>query len=146
MITIEQATTNDLEDICILDRMTIGDSSRWGFLANAINAGQCWIARIGETTVGFAVLEQSFYGHGFLSLLIVHPNYRRQGVGTALIGAAETLCPTEKFFTSTNQSNIPMQRLCESLGFVRSGWIENLDEGDPEIIYFKRVGDKFVSD
>jgi len=32
-----------------------------------------------------------------------------------------------------------MQRLCEHLGYVRSGWIDNLDEGDPEIIYFKRV-------
>jgi hypothetical protein len=33
-----------------------------------------------------------------------------------------------------------MQNLCEKLGFVRSGCIENLDEGDPEIIYFKRMG------
>ena len=141
MIRVEQATGNDLEDICILDRMIIGDSRRWGFLANAIKAGQCLIARKEDTSVGFAILEQSFYGHGFLSLLIAHPNYRRQGVATALIGAVETLCPTEKLFTSTNQSNIPMQRLCEALGFVRSGWIENLDEGDPELVYFKRVGE-----
>jgi RimJ/RimL family protein N-acetyltransferase len=41
-------------------------------------------------------------------------------------------------FTSTNQSNIAMQRLCESCGFERSGIVENLDEGDPELIYFKR--------
>ncbi len=33
-----------------------------------------------------------------------------------------------------------MRRLCEKLGFVQSGFIENPDEGDPEIIYFKRVG------
>ena len=32
-----------------------------------------------------------------------------------------------------------MQALCEKLGFVKSGWIDNLDEGDPEIIYFKRL-------
>jgi hypothetical protein len=31
-----------------------------------------------------------------------------------------------------------MQRVCDALGFVRSGRIENLDEGDPEIVYFKR--------
>jgi hypothetical protein len=28
---------------------------------------------------------------------------------------------------------------------VRSGWIDNLDEGDPEIIYFKQVGEKPAS-
>jgi hypothetical protein len=32
-----------------------------------------------------------------------------------------------------------MQAVYESLGFVRSGFVENLDEGDPEIIYFKRL-------
>jgi hypothetical protein len=31
-----------------------------------------------------------------------------------------------------------MQRLCESLGYLRSGLIENLDDGDPEVFYFKR--------
>jgi hypothetical protein len=51
----------------------------------------------------------------------------------------ERICPSEKLFTSTNESNMPMQRLCEKLGFVRSGWIDNLDDGDPEIIFFKRL-------
>lgn len=32
-----------------------------------------------------------------------------------------------------------MRRLCEKLGFVQSGFIENPDEGAPEIVYFKRV-------
>jgi hypothetical protein len=32
-----------------------------------------------------------------------------------------------------------MQALCERLGYVRSGYIENLDEDDPEIIYFKHT-------
>ena len=40
-------------------------------------------------------------------------------------------------FTSTNQSNLPMQRLCDRLGYVKSGYVENLDEGDPELIYVK---------
>ncbi|MCH8189974.1 MAG: hypothetical protein IIC80_01325 [Chloroflexi bacterium] len=51
------------------------------------------------------MLDRSFYGHGFISLLIVHPEHR----------------PT---------------------GFSRNGQIENLDEGDPEIVYFKRLPNK----
>ena len=50
-------------------------------------------------------------------------------------------CRTPKLFTSTNQSNIPMQRLLATLEFARSGFIENLDEGDPEVVYFKRLRD-----
>jgi ribosomal protein S18 acetylase RimI-like enzyme len=102
--------------------------------------GHCLIARVDGGVAGYALLTQSFYGYGFIELLIVHPDYRRRGVATALIRACEASSPTEKLFTSTNQSNVPMQRLCETLGFVRSGMIENLDEGDPEIVYFKRRG------
>jgi hypothetical protein len=58
-----------------------------------------------------------------------------------LITHIEKLVPAEKLFTSTNQSNTVMQTLCEKLGYVRSGWIENLDDDDPEIIYFKRLSD-----
>jgi hypothetical protein len=34
-----------------------------------------------------------------------------------------------------------MQRLLATLGFNRSGLIENLDEGDPELVYFKQLRD-----
>jgi len=140
-IVVKKATEKNLESIWTLDCMVLGNSSRKDFLTNAVRADQCWIAQIGGTVVGFGVLEQSFYGHGFISLLIVHPNHRRRSVATALIRHIESICPTEKLFTSTNESNLTAQRVFEALGFVRSGCIENLDEGDPEIIYFKHLGD-----
>ena len=139
MIIIEDATELDLECIRTLDRMVLGNSGRRDFLDNTIKSGQCLIARTEDAPVGFAVLNQSFYGHAFIALLIVHPEHRRRGVATALIRHIESVCPTEKLFTSTNESNEPMQRLCETLGFVRSGYIENLDAGNPEIVFFKRV-------
>jgi len=139
MIVIEKATGDDFGHVCSLDRMVLGNSGRQDFLDNAIKAGQCLVARMEDAPVGFAVLNQSFYGHGFIALLIVHPEHRRRGVATALIRHIESICPMEKLFTSTNESNEPMQRLCETLGFVRSGYIENLDTGDPETVFFKRV-------
>jgi len=70
-------------------------------------------------------------------MLYVHPKYRRQGIGVALVSYLFNICNTAKLFTSTNQSNVPMQRLVATLGFGRSGTIDNLDEGDPELVYFK---------
>ena len=90
--------------------------------------------------VGFAIANDSFFAQYFLVLVVVHEDHRRRGVASALIRAVEARSPTPKLFTSTNQSNTAMQAVCESLGFVRSGIIENLDEGDPEVIYFKRIG------
>jgi len=140
MIRVEKATEEALESIWALDPMVLGNSSRKDFLARAVRDGQCLLARIGDTMVGFGVLEQTFYEQGFISLLIVHPDHRRCGVATALIRHIESICPTEKLFTSTNESNFIAQRVFETLGFARSGYIEHLDEGDPEIIYFKRLG------
>jgi GNAT superfamily N-acetyltransferase len=102
----------------------------------AVEEARCLVAEIGGELVGFCVSGR-FMGFDYLELLIVDAAHRRQGVGTVLIEAWERTAETLKLFTSTNVSNVPMQRLCESLGYVRSGLIDNLDEGDPEIVYFK---------
>lgn len=138
-ILVDKADISMLGDLSKIDEIVIGDTSRHGFIKDAIAASQCLYAKIGDTLAGFAIFEQSFFGQGFIDLLIVHPDYRQQGVGKAIISYIEEHCPTDKLFTSTNQSNIPMQNLCERIGFSRSGYIENLDESDPEIIYFKRI-------
>lgn len=138
-IGVGKADASMLRRLCAIDEAVIGDDSRRGLIKDAINGYQCLYAKIGDVFVGFAIFEQSFFGQGFIDLLIVHPDYRQQGVGKAIIAYIEDHCPTDKLFTSTNQSNIPMQNLCEGIGFSRSGYIENLDEGDPEIIYFKRI-------
>ena len=95
-------------------------------------------SRASTTSIrGFVISDESFFDQFIVRLLIVHPDFRRRGLATALMRAAELECQTGKLFTSTNQSNIPMQQLCDRLGFVKSGYIENLDEGDPELIYVK---------
>ena len=135
--TIENAT--ELEVVCHLDRLTIGDDSRRDYLNEAIQAGNCFLVKSDLIPVGFAVFTLSFYGFGFIELLIIHPDWRRKGAASTLISYLEAICPTEKIFTSTNLSNTPMHHLCKSLGYVGSGYIDNLDENDPEIIYFKRL-------
>ena len=137
---ITVAIDKDLDGLFDLDKQVLGNSGRRELLLEAVEARRCYLAKIKDRSAGFVVVEQSFYGHAFVSLLVVHPDYRRRGIAGALIRYVESNCPTEKLFTSTNCSNIAMQRALEKLGFTRSGHIENLDEGDPEIVYFKNTG------
>ncbi|WP_420883021.1 GNAT family N-acetyltransferase [Thermus tengchongensis] len=85
------------------------------------------------------MLEYTFYAQGFISLLYIHPNYRGQGVGTMLVRYLESVCQTPKLFTSTNLSNVAMQGLLVKLGYMLSGVIHHLDQGDPELVFVKAL-------
>ena len=114
-------------------------AKRKGFIQRSIVTGSCFVMAEGQDLIGYGVLNYTFYGNGFIEMLYVDPNRRRQGAGIRLFRHLESLCQTSKLFTSTNQSNIPMQSLLTRAGYVPSGIIYNLDEDDPEIIYFKRL-------
>ena len=64
------------------------------------------------------------------------------GEGEEIIGEIIDVtkkCKKEKLFTSTNKSNVPMQKLMEKLKYKKSGIVHNLDPGDPELFFFKKV-------
>ncbi len=135
------ATIADADAIVAFDHVAASDRARVQFIHEQIKSSACHVAVIDATVVGYAVLNYKFYDNGWIEMLYVHPQFRRQGVGSELIRHLVNECRTPKLFTSTNQSNSPMQRLLATLEFKRSGFIENLDEGDPELVYFKRIRD-----
>jgi ribosomal protein S18 acetylase RimI-like enzyme len=138
MVNVDKATEQDIDSLLDIDRSTTGFPD--SLITASVKAGQCFIIRENDNITGFGILEYTFYGQGFIGLLIVDSDYRRRGNASAIIKHIESICKTKKLFTSTNESNYIAQKVYESLGFVRSGYIENLDEGDPEIVYFKRLG------
>ncbi len=138
-MSVKVAPMDDLESIITIDSTIIGSTRRKGQIAATIEIGQCIVSMADGVIAGFATFDISFFGHMYISLVSVHPEYWRNGVASSLIQYISER-HAGKLFTSTNQSNIVMQKVCESIGFVRSGFIENLDDGDPEIIYFKAVG------
>ncbi len=139
MISTRPATVDDVEVLCALDLVARRDGGRREFIRDSVASGTCHVAVSGGEVVGYAVLNYTFFHQGFVEMLYVRSDRRRGGAGTALLRGAERLCRTEKLFTSTNLSNLPMQALLERLGYEPSGRIDNLDEGDPELVYFKRL-------
>jgi len=133
----------DIEGLVALDEVTRRDPGRIAFIEEAVHAGNCFVAVAagGERLAGYGVLTYHFYGNGMIEMLYVARDCRRAGVGRALLAYAEARCRTAKIFTSTNLSNKPMQLLLEKSGYVPSGYIDNLDPGDPELVYFKRLRD-----
>jgi GNAT superfamily N-acetyltransferase len=139
MVLIERASKLDFEHICSMDEIHIGSGRRRPLIARAFAEGRVSVARVDNIVRGFVISDTSFFDQGFVRLLFVHQDFRHRGLATALMRAAELDCQTDKLFTSTNQSNLAMQQLCERIGYQRSGIVENLDDSDPELIYVKRL-------
>jgi GNAT superfamily N-acetyltransferase len=137
-IRVRRATEAEVDLVVALDTEARRRSDRRADLMTAQSNDRLLVAERDGRIVGYAT-HGRFFEYDFLELLVVRESDRRTGVATALINAVEAAVKSGKLFTSTNQSNEPMRRLCQRLGFEPSGVIENLDEGDPELVFVKRL-------
>jgi GNAT superfamily N-acetyltransferase len=131
---IRPARAGDAPFLVALDSFASPDNGRAADIARWIAAGQCFCATDEGRPVGYGVLTNHFFGQPMLELVVVAQAERRKGIGAALIRHAMTVS-RPVLWSSTNKSNLGMQALLECLGFRRSGIVEGLDEGDPELIY-----------
>ncbi len=138
-LSFRHATEADLRLLYACDAYAQSHEGRRHDLRSWVQQGSCILTMANDMLLGFVVLDHGFFGHGFVALICVAGEHQGRGVGLALLAEAERQCRTTKMFTSTNASNQRAQALFARAGFVRSGMIENLDEGDPEIVYFKPI-------
>jgi len=141
---IRKAVESDIGSIHAIDTIAQRDRAREDFIRRSVADGNCWVLVASDSkstaeVAGYGVLNYSFYDCGLIDMLMVRPDRRRHGYGSELIRHMELECRTEKLFTSTNESNAPMQALLAKLGYQPSGIIYNLDDGDPELVYFKQL-------
>jgi len=123
----------DIEKIVEIDGL-----HRHNHIENAVRRNECFVAEEAGQIIGFAILNYAFFEYGFIELLIIAEKYRRRGIGGSMLEYLFRECKTEKLFTSTNESNVPMQELLSKTGFTRCGQIDALDDGDPELFFVRR--------
>ena len=133
---IRSAVINDCESIVFLDSQIIGSKHREDQIKFSIEENRCIVCEINKSIVGYIIFHNFFFGHLFIDLIVVSSNMRRLGIAKNLMKYVENHAE-KKLFSSTNKSNIAMQKVFQLLGYIESGLIDNLDEGDPEIVFAK---------
>ena len=136
---IRKAQETDVDEICQFDHVAQHDESRRRFIHDSVSVGIAHVAVVDCMIAGYTVLEHSFFSRGFIAMLYVHSEHRHSGIGTALVRHVEGLCKSDRIFTSTNESNLPMQSLLQKLGYKRSGKVGDLEPGDPEVFYSRQL-------
>jgi GNAT superfamily N-acetyltransferase len=136
--SLRSATPEDLDSVLELDRAAPVGRERSEYLTARVHAGEVTVFERDGHLLGYAVRRPtSFFGRDFVDLLAVAVNSRRQGVGSALLERAVHSSSTSRIFTSTNRSNAGMTELLTKAGWGFSGELEGIDDGDPELVFYR---------
>ncbi|CAI0713741.1 Acetyltransferase (GNAT) family [Serratia entomophila] len=135
---VRAATEADIAALTAIDSVASDDALRRAQIQAWCASGACYLVESEGQVMAYGVLNDHFFGCGFIEMLMVAEGCRRQGIGAGLVAELALLCPQAKLFTSTNRSNLAMRKLLLDAGFIESGYIENLDENDPELVFFIR--------
>jgi len=135
-ITIRNATIADSGSVVSVDPIAASDhGTRAQAVEGWLASGAVRVAEVDGRILGYFVVEATFFGHEFLTMLMVAHGARGQGIGAALLQAAWRGCRTSKMFTSTNLTNHVMQRLLARAGWRSAGIVYGLDDDDPELFF-----------
>jgi len=136
---VRPAQISDSAALKALDSAVASDGARADAIDRWLKEDEVVLAEVDAVIVGYAVLaRRRFLDYDTLQMLVVEERYRGQRIGEMLLRHVQGLSLTDRFFATTNLSNYPMQRMLRRLGYIGCGFIDELDPGDPEIVFVKR--------
>ncbi len=102
-----------------------------------LTLGWSWLAEVDGAAAGYALMSGRFFRRPFVHLLMVAPAWRRHGLASRLMARCEAAHDADRLFVTTNTSNDPMRALLAKERYAASGTIDNIDPGDPELVFVK---------
>ncbi len=144
-VQLRPAVIGDLKAILDMDPVADREERRHDYISRSIRGEHGRDVRVlivDDELIGYAIMGE-FFGHPFLERISTAEPQRRRGVASALMANIERSFEGDRMFVSTNESNETMRELLVRRGYRVSGMVENLDPGDPEIVYvkFRAAGD-----
>ena len=142
-ISLREATTEDkpvvVDFAYSLDKAEYIELKREEKITKAILNKECFVILADNRAVGFVIFDYRFFDQGWIELIIIEEEHRGKGIGGRAFGLIGKQCKTNKVFTSTNSSNIQMQKALTKAGFSYAGKLSGLDDGDPELFYYRKT-------
>lgn len=130
-IRLRAGEEGDQAALASIDTVAVRDPGRVAAIGRWLRGGSVTVAAMDGRPVGYAAVDREFFGRPQLGMLMVREDLRGRAIGQRGSG---------KFFATTNQSNLRMHRLLTRNGYRSCGFVEELDPGDPEIVYCKLLG------
>lgn len=135
---VRPAQPEDIPRCVDLAEAVVGRQSG-GLVQAALDREQLLVALDDGAVVGTLVYRTDWFACTLVTLVSVAEDARRRGIARRLFDAAEARSPGPRLFSSTEETNVAAIRMHRALGFVESGYVDNLPQGYRELLFYKRV-------
>ncbi|MBI3456380.1 MAG: GNAT family N-acetyltransferase [Candidatus Rokubacteria bacterium] len=138
-VDIQVARPEDVPTCIDLAEAVIGGRRGGPLVQAAVDRQQLLVAAADGEVVGTLAYRTDWFACTFVTLVSVRPDRRRRGVARALYQAVEEWSPSARLFSSAEETNVAAIHFHRALGFVISGYVDNLPQGYRELLFYKRL-------
>ena len=136
---IRHPESADLGAVMELTAEVIGPERAGPFIRSHVERHHLLIAEADDEVVGVLANRTDWFQCTLVSLVCVRKDFRRRGVARALFARVGEMSPSPRIFSSTEETNGISIQVHTALGFVPSGYIDNLPQGYRELLFYKRL-------
>ena len=122
-----------------LAEAVVGSRRAGPLVQAALDREQLLVALDDGHVVGTLAYRTDWFACTFVTLVSVAEKSRRLGSARGLFEAVEARSPGPRLFSSTEETNVAAIRMHRALGFIESGYIDNLPQGYRELLFYKRA-------
>src|SRR5262252_3544843 len=109
------------------------------FVQSHVERHHLLIAEDEDEVVAALAYRTDWFQCTLVSLVSVRKDFRRRGVARALFARVADMSPSPRIFSSAEETNGIAIQMHTALGFVPSGYIDNLPQGYRELLFYKRL-------
>ena len=109
------------------------------FVRSHLDRHHLLVADLDGEVIGVLAYRTDWFQCTFVTLVSVREDHRKRGVARALFRAVESMSPSPRIFSSTEETNAVSIQMHTALGFQTSGHIDNLPQGYRELLFYKRL-------
>jgi GNAT superfamily N-acetyltransferase len=138
-VRVRHAEPADLAPVMALAAEVSGAERAGAFVRSHAERHHLLVAEEAGEVAGFLAYRTDWFQCTFVGLVAVREKLRRHGVARALYRMVEEISPSPRVFSSTEETNAVSIKMHTALGFVPSGYIDNLPQGYRELLFYKRL-------
>ena len=144
MIEVRPPRSGDARPCADLAATVVGPERAGAFVKAYLEQHHLLVAEGDGEVVGLCAYRTDWFQCTFIALVVVRERYRRRGIARELVRAVEAVSPTPRVFSSVEETNGAAIRMHGALGFVPSGYIDNLPQGTRELVFYRRVPPRHI--